>query len=171
MIYRLALFLIKLGMRKVRDNGQWRHQLPAGAICNFHVGNKLQQGSANPPIPPPTTAPLWIAAKKVTCCCMFCCLGNTWELIVAQDEEKMPWKIVARVAKWEKENARERERQGGARQGAKVVAAAAAACNEVKIVLKHQFAARQQPRHSTLRCLRCGCASLAADNLMLADAR
>lgn len=49
MIYRLALFLIKLGKRKVRDNGQWRHQLPAGAICNLHVGSKLQQGSANPP--------------------------------------------------------------------------------------------------------------------------
>lgn len=70
--------------------------------------------------------------------------------------------------KEERERKRERET---ARQGAKVVAAAAAACNEVKIVLKHQFAARQQPRHSTLHCLRCGCASLAADNLMLADAR
>lgn len=73
-------------------------------------------------------------------------------------------------SKKKKKKATERERRG-ARQGAKVLAAAAAACNEVKIVLKHQFAARQQPRHSTLHCLRCGCASLAADNLMLADAR
>lgn len=70
-----------------------------------------------------------------------------------------------------KEERKHKRVKEGARQGAKVVAAAAAACNEVKIVLKHQFAARQQPRHSTLGCLRCGCASLAADNLMLADAR